>query len=141
MKILKNIEDKENIKDWKIFKSNWRSRKKQLNAIKNISKGSKLPKAIVSFSRLGLGAKKLIDEIKEEQNAINFDKLLCVKTDGKTHFNFGIFEDPQKFAWDIYYKGSLKDAKDDQYKMFTLLNDLRNCKPTTSDKIREKKKH
>ena len=139
MKILKNIEDKENIKDWKMFKSNWRSRKKQLNGIKNISKGSKLPKAIVSFSRLGLGAKKLIDEIKEEQNAINFEKLLGVKTDGKTHFTFGIFEDPQKLAWDIYYKGSLKDAKDDQCKMFTLMNDLRNYKQTTSDKIREKK--
>ena len=123
MNILKNIEDKESIKDWKIFKSNWRSRKKQLNAIKNINKDSKLPKATASFSRLGLDEKKLIDEIKEEQNAINFDKLLCVKTDGKTHFNFGSFEDPQKLASDIYCKGSLKDAKDDQYKMFTLLTE------------------
>ena len=38
-------------------------------------------------------AEKLIDEIKEEQNDIDFDKLLCVKSDGKTYFNFGIFED------------------------------------------------
>ena len=29
---------------------------------------------------------KLIDEIKEEQNAIDFDKFLYVKTDGKTRF-------------------------------------------------------
>ena len=54
----------------------------------------------------------MIDEIKEEQNAINFDKLLYEKT----HFNFGIFKSPQNFTSDIYYKGSLKDAKDDQYK-------------------------
>ena len=82
-KYLKAIEDQEKI---------------QLNVIKSINKGSKLLKAIASFSRLGLDAKKLIDEIKEEQNVINFDKVLCMKTDGKTHFNFGIFEDPQKLA-------------------------------------------
>ena len=125
-KYLKAIEDQEKI---------------QLNVIKSINKGSKLLKAIASFSRLGLDAKKLIDEIKEEQNVINFDKVLCMKTDGKTHFNFGIFEDPQKLASVIYYKGSLKDAKYDQYKMFTLLNDLKKYKPTNSDRIWRKKKH
>ena len=81
----------------------------------------------------------MIDEIKEEQNAIDFDKLLCVISDGKAHFNFGIFKSLQNVTSDINYKGSLKDAKDDQYKMFTLMNDLRNYKQTTSDKIREKK--
>ena len=84
-------------------------------------------------------AEKLIDEIKEEQNDIDFDKLLCVKSDGKTYFNFGIFEDLQKLASDICYMGSLEDAKDVQCKMFTLLNDLRNYKPTNPDKIRERK--
>ena len=126
MKILKNIEDK-NKKQLKAIEDQG---KKQLNATKNINTGWKLPKTIVSFSRLCLEAENSIDEIKEEQKVIDFDKLLCVKTAGKAHFNFSIFEDPQKLASDIYHKGSLKDAKDDQYKMFTLLNDLRNYKPT-----------
>ena len=81
---------------------------------KNINTGSKLPKAIASLCRLGLEVGKLIDEIKEEQNDIDFDKLLCVKAEGKKRFNFGIFEDPQKLASEIYYKGSSKDAKDYQ---------------------------
>ena len=81
----------------------------------------------------------MIDEIKEEGSAVDFDKLVCVKFDGKTHFNFGIFKVSQNFTSGIYYKGALKDAKDDQYKMFTSLNDLRNYKPTNLDKIRERK--
>ena len=62
-----------------------------------------------------------------------------MNTDGKTHFNFGIFEDSQKLASDICCKGSLEDAEDDQCKMFTLLNDLRNYKPTNPDKVKERK--
>ena len=42
--------------------------------IKNINTGSKIPKAIASFSILGLKVKKLIDEIKEEQSAMDFNK-------------------------------------------------------------------
>ena len=38
----------------------------------------------------------MIDEIKEEQNAIDFDKFICVKSDGKAHFNFDIFKSLQK---------------------------------------------
>ena len=82
MKILKNIEDK-NKKQLKAIEDQG---KKQLNGIKNINTDSKLLKAITSFSRLGFEAEKLIDEIKEEQNAIDFDKFLYVKTDGKTRF-------------------------------------------------------
>ena len=82
MKILKNIEDK-NRKQLKAIEDQG---KKQLNAIKNINAGWKLPKAIASFSRLCLEAEKSIDEIKEEQNVIDFDKLLCVKTAGKNTF-------------------------------------------------------
>ena len=108
LKILKNIEGK-NKKQLKAIEDQG---KKQLNGIKNINTDSKLLKVITSFSRLGFEAEKLIDEIKEEQNAIDFDKLLCAKAGGKIHFNFGIFED-------FYYKGSLKDEKDGQYKMFT----------------------
>ena len=81
----------------------------------------------------------MIDEIKEEQNAIDFDKFVCVKSAGKAHFNFGIFKSLQNVTSDINYKGSLKDAKDDQYKIFTLRNDLRNYKPTNPDKITERK--
>ena len=77
----------------------------------------------------------MIAEIKKEQNAINFDKVLCVKSDGKTHLNFGICN-RKILHQTFYYKGSLKDAKDDQYKMFTLLNDLRNYKPKSPDKIK-----
>ena len=36
----------------------------------------------------------------------------------KKHFNFSIFEDPQKLASGIYYEGSLKDAKDDKYNVY-----------------------
>ena len=81
----------------------------------------------------------MIDEIKEEQNAIDFDKFICAKSAGKAHFNFGIFKSLQNVTSDINYKGSLKDAKDDQYKMFTLRNDLKNYKPTNPDKITERK--
>ena len=51
-------------------------KEKQFNVIENINTGSKIPKAIAPFSILGLKAKKLIDEIKEEQNAIDFNKSL-----------------------------------------------------------------
>ena len=108
MKILKDIENK-NKQQLKPTKDQG---KKQLNAVKNIKTGSKLPKAIASFSRLVLKGKKLIDERKEEQDATDFYKLLCVKSDGKAYFNFGIFKSPQSFTSDIYYKGSLKDTKD-----------------------------
>ena len=76
----------------------------------------------------------MIDEIKEEGSAVDFEKLFCVKSDGKTHFNFGILKVSQSFIIE-----SLKDAKDDQYKMFTSLNDLRNYKPTNLDKKKERK--
>ena len=80
----------------------------------------------------------MIDEIKEEQNAIDFDKLICVKSDAKTHIIFGIFTSPQNFTSDICYKDSLTDARDDQYKMFTLLNDLKlqtnKCRQNNGEK-------
>ena len=90
LKILKNSE----FKNEQQLKTIEDQGKKQLTAIKNINTGSKLPKAIASFIRLGLKVKKLIDEI-EEQNAIDFEKLLCVKSDGKTHCNLGVFKDPE----------------------------------------------
>ena len=99
LKALRNIEHK-NEDQLKAIED---QRKKQLVSIKNIDIGSKLAKVIASFSRLDLEVEKLIDEIKDEQNATNFGKLLCVKTDGKTYFNFCISEDSQKLASDIYY--------------------------------------
>ena len=90
---------------------NIKSRKKQLNAIKNIKKGSKLSKIIIFFSGLSLDAEKLLNEIKEEQEEHDTDpeKLVCTKSDGK-FFNFSKY-----LQWQDYIrrrkKGSIQDAK------------------------------
>ena len=63
---LKAIEDQEN---------------KQLNAIKNINTGSKSLKAIGCFSGLSTEEKKLLNEIKEEGNDIDSEKIVCTKSD------------------------------------------------------------
>ena len=75
MKILKNIEDK-NKKQSKAIKYQGN---KQLNAIKNINTGSKSLKTIIFFSGLSPEAKKLMNEIKEEENDIDLEKRDCTK--------------------------------------------------------------
>ena len=71
LKILENIEDK-NKKQLKAIEVQGN---KQLNAIKNINISSKQPKAIDSFSRIGPEVEKLMSELKEEQDFINFENL------------------------------------------------------------------
>ena len=122
--------------EWRELKAIEHQGNKQLNAVKIINTVLKLPTAIASFSRLGPKVKKLVDEIKGEQDVIDFSKLLCVKSGGKTHFYFGDFK---TLASDICYKSLLEEEKKNQYKMFMLLNELRNYKPTNPDKIRERK--
>ena len=68
MNILKNIEGK-NEQQLKAIRDKGN---KQLNAIKNISINSKKLKVIDSFSKIGPEAEKLMSEIKEEQNAIDY---------------------------------------------------------------------
>ena len=80
MKILKNIEDK-NEKQLKAIKHQGN---KQLNAIININTGSKSLKTIIFFSGLSPEAKKLMNEIKEEENdLITLKNVIVQKSDGK----------------------------------------------------------
>ena len=114
-------------------------KEKQLNAIKNINTDSKSLKAISFYSGLSPEAKKLLDELIKERNTIDPEKFVCVKTDG-TIFNFNTVTYSLEFASNIYNdKTSLEDAKKSQYKMVSLLNELRNYKPTNPNKITAKK--
>ena len=72
-----------------------------MNAIKNIDTGSKLLKAINFSNRLSPEAKQLIEEIKEEENDIDPEKLVFINSDEKI-FNFNIFKLLFNFASDIY---------------------------------------
>ena len=82
----------------------------------------------------------MLDELKKEKNTIDSEELVRVKSDG-TIFNFNSFKNSLEFAWNIYHKGktSLEDAKDAQYRMASLLNNLKNCDQKNSDKIKSRK--
>ena len=65
-----------------------------------------------------------MNEIKEEENDIDSQNLVCVRRDG-TIFNFSTFKLSFKLASSIYHgKITLAEAKKDQYKMLKLLKDL-----------------
>ena len=49
-------------------------------------------------------AKKLLDQLKKEENATDPEKHVCVKTVGAI-FNFNTFEISLDFAPKIYHKG------------------------------------
>ena len=99
-------------------------KKIKLNAIKNIKTGSTSLKAINFFSELSHEARQLMNEIKEEENDIDSQNLVCVRRDG-TIFNFSTFKLSFKLASSIYHgKITLAEAKKDQYKMLKLLKDL-----------------
>ena len=135
LKIQKNIEGK-NKQQLKAIEDQGN---KQLNAIENIDTGSKLLKAINFFSRLSPEAKQLMDDTKEEENDIDPEKLVCIKSDEKI-FNFNIFKLSFKFASSIYDdKITLKEAKQDQYKMSNQLKDLEKYTPKNPDKIKSRK--
>ena len=90
------------------------------------------------FSRLSSEAKELFDELKEEKNSTDSKRLVCVKSDG-TIFNFNVFKSSLDFASDIYNgKISLEKAKNSQYKMFELLDYLKEYNPTKLDKIKSR---
>ena len=121
LKRLRNIEDK-NEEQLKAIKDQG---KKQLEEIKNITTESKSSKIVGFFGELSPKAKKLLDVFKEEKNSIDSKELVCIKSDG-TIFNFNVFKISLDFASDIYNgKISLQIAKNFQYKMFELLNKLK----------------
>ena len=82
-KRLKNIEGQNEEQ----LKATEDQRKKQLDAIKNISTDSKSLKTISYFSQLSPEAKELFEKIKKEKNNIDPKKLVCTKTSNTT-FNF-----------------------------------------------------
>ena len=112
--------------------------KKQLDAIKNINTDSKSLKTINFFGKLSPEAKELMNEIREVENDIDPENLVCAKS-GKKSFNFNIFRLLFKFAANIYDgKTKLEEAKKDQHKKFKQLEDLKRFDPNNPDNIREK---
>ena len=103
-KRLKNIEDKN---------------EKQLKAIedkneKQLDTNSKSLKSISYFSQLSTKAKELFEKIKKEQDDIDPEKFVCVKTHG-TIFDFNKFKNSLDMTSDIYRnKSLLKDVENEQ---------------------------
>ena len=80
-----------------------------------------------------------MNEIKEKDNDIIPEKLVCVKTDG-TIFNFDFFKCSFNFASSIYdSKITLEKTKKDKYKMLKELQNLKNYDPNNLVKINSKK--
>ena len=78
----------------------------------------------------------MLDELKEEKNSTDSKRLVCVKSDG-TIFDFNVFKSSLDFASDIYDgKISLEKAKNSQYKMFELLDDLKRYNLTKLDNMK-----
>ena len=114
-------------------------RKKQLDAIKNIETDWKSSETSF-FSELSPEANKIVRWAKKEKkNTIDSEILVCVKTDG-TIFNFSIFKNSLEFASNIYHEGktSFKDANISQYRIFSLLNDLKEFNLKNLNKIKSK---
>ena len=65
---------------------------------------SKSLKLINHFQWLGPVAKELSVKIKNEKDDINPEKLVCVKTDGKTILNFDNFKISLDLDSNIYKK-------------------------------------
>ena len=81
-----------------------------------------------------------MNEIKEEENDIYPEKLVCTKSDGKM-FNFNTFKHSLKLASSIYDgKIILEEANKDQYEMLKQLKDLEKFDPKNLDKINSRKK-
>ena len=114
-------------------------RKKQLDAIKNIKTDWKSLETSF-FSELSPEANKIVRWAKKEKkNTIDSEILVCVKID-RTIFNFSIFKNSLEFASNIYHEGktSFKDASISQYRIFSLLNDLKEFNLKKLDKIKSK---
>ena len=78
-----------------------------------------------------------MNELREEQDFINFEKLSFVGAN-KKYFDFRVFKDPIKFASVIYDKGSLKDGNDTQKEMLAKLNDFEEYSPRKPETVEEK---
>ena len=81
---------------------------------------------------------KLMNEWREEQDFIDFEKLSFVGAN-KKYFDFRVFRDPIKFASVIYDKGSLKDANDTQKEILAKLDDFEEYTPRKPETVEEKK--
>ena len=140
LKILKNIEGK-NKQQLKAIEDQGI---KQLDAIKNTETSSGSLKTIIFFSGLSREAKKIVRGAKErKKHTLDPEKLVCVKTNG-TIFNSNPFKYSLDFAPNIYHqdKTSLNYAKKSQYKMFSVLNDLKMYNAKKKNKKKNlKKKH
>ena len=74
----------------------------------------KIIKSISYFSQLSTKAKELFEKIKKEQDDIDPEKFVCVKTHG-TIFEFTKFKNSLDMTSDIYRnKSLLKDVENEQ---------------------------
>ena len=80
-----------------------------------------------------------MDNIKVTDDWLENAKLICIKADGKTKYNFTKFIFPLKFASKIYHRDyTLQKAKDDQQQLQILINKLNNdSNPRNETKIKE----
>ena len=80
-----------------------------------------------------------MDDIREEKNDIDPEKLVCTKSD-ETIFNFNIFKLSFTFASSTYDgKITLKEAKNDQYQMLKQLKVLEKYNSKNPDKTNSRK--
>ena len=109
MKKIKNIEGK-NEEQLKAIEDQG---KKQLEEIKNINVSSKPLKTISFFSTISEKAKELMNKIKVIDDWLETNaQLICIKTDGKTNYDFSKFTFPSKFPSKIYnYDFTLQKAQ------------------------------
>ena len=137
LKKIKNIEGK-NEEQLKAIEDQG---KKQLEEIKNINISSKPLKTISFFSTISEEAKELMNKIKVTDDWLETAQLICIKTDGKTKYDFNKFTFSLIFISKIYrHDLTLQEVKDDQQKLKILINKLNNdYNPTSTIKRKEKK--
>ena len=109
VKRIKNIEGKNEEQ----LKATEDQGKKQLEETKNINVSSKLLKTISFFSTISEKAKELMNKIKVIDDWLETNaQLICIKTDGKTNYDFSKFTFPLKFPSKIYnYDFTLQKAQ------------------------------
>ena len=98
LKKKKNIEGK-NEEQLKAIKDQG---KKQLEEIKNINIRSKPLKTISFFSTISEEAKELMNKIKVTDDWLETAQIICIKTDGKTKYDFNKFTFSLIFISKIY---------------------------------------
>ena len=135
LKALKNIKGK-NEKQLEAIEY---QEKRQLHAIKNYSTKEELFKELEFSSEKSEKAKEIFVKIKDADEEVDYDNLVCAHSDGKTIYDFNKFKSLEEFMNDVYLRPiSIKYAKDRQNKMNKLMIDLKNYSPTNKDKIRSR---